>query len=165
MAAVKKTTTEERFWRRVRKTSGCWLFEGNGDNGHGYHHMCRSGRDEGHVYVHRFSYEIHHGPIPDGLEVMHSCDVRNCVNPAHLSVGTRRDNIVDMIRKNRHSRVTGRRGAAHPKAKLTEADVRSIRRRFVSGRQTNARSLSVEYGVTRDQIGRIARRDQWRSLH
>lgn len=164
MAAVKKTTTEERFWRRVRKTSTCWLFEGKSDNGHGYCHMSRGGRDEGMVYVHRFSYEIHHGPIPDGLEVMHSCDVRNCVNPAHLSVGTHRDNVVDMVGKKRHSRVTGLRGAAHLRARLTEDDVRSIRQRFVGGRRTNAKELAAKYGVGATQIARIALRKGWRSL-
>ena len=49
--------------------------------------------------VHRFMYQAVKGPIPDGMQVMHTCDVRNCINPEHLKVGTNMDNLIDMRRK------------------------------------------------------------------
>ena len=55
------------------------------------------------VGTHRLAYEAFKGPIPDGLLVMHSCDNRRCCNPGHLSVGTHRDNVMDMVRKNRNT--------------------------------------------------------------
>lgn len=58
-------------------------------------------------YAHRWSFEYHVGPIPAGMWVMHSCDNPPCVNPAHLSVGTPRDNALDMHRKGRANNVPG----------------------------------------------------------
>lgn len=77
--------------------SGCWLWErsrqksGYGDfKLHGKHH-----------YAHRASYEAFVGPIPEGMQVCHRCDVRSCVRPSHLFVGTNNDNIADSMRKGR----------------------------------------------------------------
>ena len=53
------------------------------------------------VAAHRFSYEHHIGPIPTGMFVLHRCDVRRCVNPAHLFIGDARDNLLDCIEKGR----------------------------------------------------------------
>jgi hypothetical protein len=55
-----------------------------------------------HLLAHRFSYEMHVGPIPDGMMVLHSCDNSRCVNPAHLSIGTQTENMLDMHKRNRH---------------------------------------------------------------
>ena len=87
----------ERFWSKVDKTGYCWKWIA-AKHRQGYGHF----KDEGKVlFAHRVSWEFTNGPIPKGIEVMHSCDNTSCVNPAHLSLGTHKDNMVDMARKGR----------------------------------------------------------------
>lgn len=84
--------------------SGCWLWLGSVNND-GYGLIRIGSRRDGSrrlVKAHRLSYEVHVGPIPLGLEVLHRCDVPACVNPAHLFVGTHLDNVNDMLTKGRH---------------------------------------------------------------
>lgn len=96
----KRHSTVDRFWARVQKNpDGCWLFAGAKWCPAGHIYLARE--DGSRVSAHRFSYELHFGPIPKGLVVMHSCDVPRCVNPAHLSVGTQRDNVHDAMAKGR----------------------------------------------------------------
>ena len=96
--------TEERFWKYVDKGDDCWLWTGTlYRNGYGNLWDPAAGRK---VLVHRYSYELHNGPIPDGLMVCHSCDVRHCVNPEHLWVGTASDNLGDMAVKGRSTKKT-----------------------------------------------------------
>lgn len=93
---------EDRFWEKVQKTEGCWLWTGT-QNGRGYGSI-HDGRRETRrtLKAHRVSYELAHGvEVPSTLEVMHSCDNRLCVNPDHLSVGTKADNMRDMSAKGR----------------------------------------------------------------
>lgn len=73
----------------VCEQSGCWLWLG-GLNPHGYGRF----KYRGHVYAHRWSYEHHVGPIPDGLTLDHKCGTPRCVNPAHLEPVTMRENIL-----------------------------------------------------------------------
>lgn len=92
---------EERFWQKVDKRGpdDCWLWTG-ALNMHGYGKIGIS--DElGPETAHRLSYEWAKGPIPAGLQVNHTCDVRNCVNPAHLYAGTAKDNTRDAIERGR----------------------------------------------------------------
>ena len=88
-----KKTYEERFWSRVQKTDGCWLWTaGKNNNGYGWFKV--NGKM---VLAHRFSYELHIGPIPEGLVLDHvkarGCTNRTCVNPAHLEPVTELENI------------------------------------------------------------------------
>jgi hypothetical protein len=99
---------EERFWRRVDKTGGCWNWTGGrGDHGYG------SFTGDGGVAIsaHRYSFQLHNGPIPDGLVICHCCDNPACVKPEHLFLGTQRDNVHDMIQKGR--RVLGWAARTH----------------------------------------------------
>jgi hypothetical protein len=90
----------------------------------GYGRVTRGGR---RMQAHRFVYEQHHGPIPPGLFVMHTCDNRRCVNVDHLRVGTHLDNMRDMVAKGRHPH-----GLTNGRHRLTDDDVREIRHRYAT---------------------------------
>lgn len=87
-----------RFMAMVQRTDGCWIWTGARNQfGYGMFSVEHRARP-----AHRWSYEYFIGEIPTGLECLHTCDFRNCVNPDHLWVGTSKDNIHDMCRKKRH---------------------------------------------------------------
>lgn len=93
----KYKSVEERFWAHVHKTEGCWNWTA-AVRGAGYGAFLVNQKNYG---AHRFSYLLTKGEIPKGLCVLHACDNRRCVNPAHLSLGTNKDNTADMISKGR----------------------------------------------------------------
>jgi hypothetical protein len=91
-----------RFWAKVEKTDGCWLWRAQIACGYG-----RFRSDQGNMQAHRFAWIITNGPIPDGLWVLHKCDVKICVNPEHLFLGTHEDNMADMVQKGRQKKGPG----------------------------------------------------------
>jgi hypothetical protein len=116
------------------------------------------------LYVHRVSYEIHCGPIPDGMLVCHKCDNRICGNPDHFFLGTYADNNADRSNKGRNAtgeKISGKRrsvhGLANGRVKLTEADVLAIRAAAGGPRL----KLAKKYGVGPTQISRIWSRESW----
>ncbi|MDX1253654.1 MAG: HNH endonuclease signature motif containing protein, partial [Oceanisphaera sp.] len=88
---------QDRFWAKVKgdKEDACWLWQGAVSTS-GYGNLRA---DKVYRRAHRTAYELCHGNIPDGMCVMHSCDVKLCCNPAHLSVGTLAENTRDAAEK------------------------------------------------------------------
>lgn len=136
--------------------AGCWLWEFCVNRaGYGIFDF---GDERGTRLAHRVAWSLYRGPIPDGLCVLHRCDVRCCVNPSHLFLGTAADNGADMASKGRSTR-----GTAHPNARLTESEVREIlalRRAGVSGVICAAR-----FGVSTKAISKIFLGHRWCHLH
>jgi hypothetical protein len=131
--------------RYIKRKSGCWEWIGT-KNGHGYGIFLMPG--ERPVRAHRFMYEREVGPIRDDQVVMHSCDNPACVNPQHLSIGTRDDNNRDMRTKRRH-----RFGDSHHWTKLTTSQVLEVKALLASG-QTQ-RSIARRFGVDASTISNI----------
>ncbi|MFD8088690.1 HNH endonuclease signature motif containing protein [Streptomyces malaysiensis] len=90
-----------RFWLRVAKSDGCWTWRA-ALNAYGYGAFWTA--DKKVVGAHRFSYQLHYGPIPEGMWVLHRCDNPPCVRPDHLFLGSPADNIHDMDSKGRGRR-------------------------------------------------------------
>lgn len=147
--------TIERLFARVEKTETCWLWTA-GTNGRGYGIMGIT-RPRSTAYVHRLSYEHFHGPIPEGAEVAHACDVRRCVNPDHLSLMTHQENEADKSAKGRVPK-----GEGQWRAVLTEDDVRAIRRRVAAGERRNA--IAKEFGVGASNVEHIVARRRWKHV-
>lgn len=152
--------TQRRFWSKVDKSGDCWIWTA-GKYRDGYGMFWAFGTN---IAAHRFAYESAHGSIPDGMCVCHSCDRPACVNPNHLWVGTNAENHADKASKGRGGRGIRRRktyelGESHPRAKLSDFDVLSMR----SQRQTGASigCLAKTFGISRSQVYRIVRREHW----
>src|SRR5688572_768407 len=88
------------FWSKVLKTECCWLWTRSRTGTLSYGAYWQNGAI---VRAHRVAYELTVGPIPEGLHLLHECDVPHCVRPDHLRPGTRVDNQRDMVAKDRHS--------------------------------------------------------------
>lgn len=143
-------TLEDRFWKKVNKTKGCWTWIGCINPG-GYGGFGFNGKRE---YAHRVSYLFAYGKIPHGLCVCHSCDNRKCVNPKHLWLGTVADNLADAYAKGRTIK-----GEDSKKSKLKTSDVLQIKALLNEG--ALQRVLAKEYDVSTDTIGKIYRRETW----
>lgn len=175
-AALKKPTpfpltNEEiaRFWSKVDRSGGpdaCWPWiAGRSTGGYGIFSCKRPGMAPKHS-AHRIAYTITHGHSIGDESCCHACDNRWCCNPAHLWLGTHLDNMHDRDAKGRH--YCGgpnfvRHGEDHPKAKLTEDDVREIRRLYVRG-VVGYRSLGQRFGVTAMVVKAIVTRRTWKDV-
>lgn len=130
--AMKLAEMEKKFWSRVRKTkNGCWFWLG-AKNSNGYGQADGPG---GWETAHRVAYRYTYGDFDDNLQVLHKCDVRDCVNPEHLFLGTLQDNMRDMDRKGRRQ------------LKISWEQVREMRQRYANGERVSeiAKTYSVAY--------------------
>lgn len=133
----------EAKYVKGKKPNDCWLWIAGTKRGYGW--FAFEGRPD---FAQRVSWKLNRGPIPKGMCVLHSCDTRPCVNPKHLFLGTRADNVVDMCNK--------RRNVEH---KLTDNDIRAIR-----ADPRNQQVIADAYGVHRVLINRIKRRHIWKHV-
>ena len=136
--------------------TGCWLWTGPVAGGTGYGVVNHDGAPVG---AHRLAFTLAHGAISSGNDVCHRCDVRTCINPAHLFQGSRAVNLADMRAKGRQADMRGER---HPKAKITEAQVREIRAAVASGE--TMRSVGSRYGLTSMTVADIHHRRSWKHI-
>jgi hypothetical protein len=146
-----------RFWAKVDTSGECWLWTGP-RNKWGYGYFWLDGRNHKAT---RVAYELLHGPIPDGLHVLHDCpggDNPSCVR--HLYPGTHLDNMRDKVGKGRSSRPTGEQ---NPSAKLTDADVRNIRQLHAET-QANYKTLALRFNVDRRTVACLVERRTWRHI-
>lgn len=160
MASIRPAT--ERFWSKVDKSGECWLWTANKDR-RGYGQFFWQGRPQ--IATH-FAWELANGPIPDGLWVLHRCDVPSCVRVEHLFLGTHTDNMQDMIAKGRQGRVPHdnySRGEHRWSARLTASQVLEIRERHAQGAAT-PNELAAEFGVTASNIYAITQRKSWKHI-
>lgn len=160
--------------------SGCLLWAGSALP-RGYGRVSYRGRQ---IYAHRLAYELHYGPIADGLDVCHRCDTPACINPEHLFAGTPRENMQDAVAKGRiqsgarhwtqrmperitqcgdrngsRTRPEARpRGERHGRRTLTAAQVEQIRTLIGSAPQ---KAIAARFGVAQTTISRIATRRLW----
>lgn len=158
-----KSPIEHKFWARVDKNGPihpvhgrCWQWKG-----------ALVGKGYGQIYAprvgsraHRVSWSIHFGGIVKDLDVCHKCDNTGCVNPAHLFLGTKAENIVDKVAKKRQAV-----GEMQGNAVLTAEQVLEIRSLFVSGStEFGCRALGRKYGVSYQNIRFILNRTSWKHL-
>lgn len=149
-------TLAERFWQKVAKTQdGCWVWTANCiKDRHGrkrYGLLGAGRRGEGMLYAHRVAWELHHGPVPEGLLVLHRCDNPQCVRPDHLFLGTQYDNMQDMIHKGRRG-VTGPTPGTGARSRLTDAQVRQLR---LDKMTYSYVGLAEKYGISRATVYNI----------
>jgi hypothetical protein len=145
-----------RLWEKIDRKGPeeCWNWTG-GANDKGRGRVKLGGR----LYSpYRVVFEIAYGLIPrvpsyHGMVIMHTCDNPACCNPTHLQLGRQRDNVHDMVNKNR---MNAKRGTANYRALLTEDQVRAIR---VDPR--SERAVAAAYGVTKGCIGNVLRGRTW----
>lgn len=141
-----------RFERFFTKKCGCWIWTGSKNwAGYGQFNNCKFSKR-----AHRASFELYICEIPKDLKVLHTCDNPACVNPEHLWLGTQADNAEDRESKGRgHNRA----GTAHGCSKLTESDIRQIRK----DRRTT-KQIADTYGTHRGHISDIKNYKLWNHI-
>lgn len=157
----KQAPVTERFWRQVVKTETCWLWTGGKKSKAGYGQIGMGGKGAPQQLAHRFSYELHNGPITDGRLVMHSCDNPRCVNPDHLSLGTYSENTQDAVQKGRWKSIPPLHcGEWQHNSKLTADDVRLIR----DNQDISSKELAMRFGVNLSSIQKVRSRKTWKHI-
>lgn len=139
--------------------AGCWIWIGD-QTASGYGRMRVEGKQ---VLAHRVSYELHRGFIAEGIFVCHKCDVRLCVNPDHLFLGTQKDNVTDMIQKGRNSRsgaINPVKHERHHKAKINKQQAAEIFQ-LAWFSPMSQREIGEAYGLSQTNVSVIKHGLAW----
>lgn len=146
-----RNSVDSFFWANLKKCDDheCWVWQGSLDPD-GYGIAFRNGKG---YRAHRVSYEIHHGAIPAGYLILHSCDNPSCCNPNHLRAGTPQDNSTDMVSKNRSAR---RGGETNINARFTNEQAEKIRLEYPT-LNISIEAYAKRYGVCRETMRLIIR--------
>lgn len=156
---TRKRPISERFWEKVivAGPDDCWLWTASTyRNGYGQIGIA----NQKITSAHRISYELHNGPIPDNLLVLHKCDNHRCVNPVHLFLGTQQDNIDDMHKKGRNRQPKNEK---HRDAKFTNQQVREIRAMYATGNYGQS-ELARMFGVTKTCMRELVLKHNYRDV-
>jgi hypothetical protein len=157
-----RPTAYERFMTFVEPIpeAGCWLWAGFIEKG-GYGLFRFDSRLSHRSRAHRVSWELFRGPIPASLSVLHHCDVRCCVNPYHLFVGTHADNTHDAMKKGR-MKWLGAPGEVNSHAKVTTTSVLAIRAASETGK--TSKELAKKFGIAPNTVRDIATKRTWKHV-
>lgn len=141
---------EDKLRNYIRKTDKCWLWTGDKYSS-GYGRLTiKLGLQ---VRAHRFMYEQRFGKIPEGMFALHKCDVRACVNPEHIFIGTKKDNMQDCVSKGRN-RYKTLKGTESPNSNLNKKDITEIRELYKTGKFFQ-REIGHKFGVSQVTVSRI----------
>jgi hypothetical protein len=155
MRYSKDVTDLDRLYRKVffDPNSGCWLFVGSYTT-NGYGLLMNANRIV--TTAHRVSWELHKRKIPLGMSVLHKCDVRCCVNPEHLFLGTNDENVADKVTKGRQWHPKGERNYF---ALLKETEAREIK----NSNKTNDELANI-YNISSWTVKNIKSGKSWKHL-
>jgi len=152
---VSAPTLREKFSERFipEPNSGCWIWTAGFNARDGYGRFKINGKER---TAHRSSYIIHRGPVEGGMDVCHKCDTRLCVNPDHLFVGTRKENMNDCIRKGRFKYPVVTQGIGHHRGmrKLSDAQVIEVLKLTKIGGLSDA-AIARMFSVCEETVRKI----------
>lgn len=153
---------KQRILDRVEKQAdGCWLWQGKSRTSSGHGRMYVGSMVDGTrraVGPHRLMWEEMFGSIPDGLCVLHECDVPRCVNPEHLFLGTQLDNMADRDAKGRQAR-----GERQGLAKLTAEKVKTMRYAYFKY-DIPITDMARRHGVTYQAVRAVILGHTWKHV-
>jgi Autographiviridae endonuclease len=155
-------STKCKLLGNIKKINGCWEWQGK-LHPNGY--SCTTTYEtEKREHTHRISFRVFKGEIPEGICVCHSCDNRKCINPEHLFLGTHKDNSQDALKKGRleNSKLIKARGEKNGSSKLTDEQVREIRKELENG--VKGAKVARKYGVSSSIVYVIRDRKTWKHV-
>lgn len=169
---IPKLVREKLLEKATVVEGGCWGWSGKLDS-YGRAFLMIGSKADGsrkNCRAARLSYEEFVGPIHEGLCVLHTCDNPSCINPEHLFLGTQADNMADKVAKGRQAKGKNHgwaknpdaipRGSKASRSKLTEEDIRLIRREYDGG-GISQRALADRYGVSQRAVWAVLAGVTW----
>jgi hypothetical protein len=146
----KREDLSARFWKfvNIKGPDDCWEWTGATHYGYGSFGVTSTHNE----YAHRFAWELTNGPIPEGLDLLHSCDHPSCCNPNHLHPGTTLENVTDMLKKGRGKKPYS----------LSDSDVLEIVEMAKNGHRTQG--IAEKYKTSPMTVCRILNGSTWSKL-